>query len=479
MPLNLVGLVPDPYYNVRQYGALGNGSTDDTAAIQAAVAAASSGGIVFFPSGTYFVTTPLVLSNPNVQIMGCGIGSIIQAKSGFSGAQLVLCSGNFTGVCNIQLSFNAGPASSNPAADAIKVSGAVGVVCRDLFMQYINGYVVNSVATSSNACSNLILDNIHGYLCAQGVHTQGVSGSSWMGVQHFLNCNMDGGQNGDCYLFEDISDVICTNILGSNTAGSGVSARIKGKCAAIYLENVDFGPYPGPSTGNIVSIESGSNGTPNQCSIRGGIVEGGLAGVNISAATNIEIVDLQIYNNGTYGINISGSSDGIQINNCNFNGNGSAGSSGRYDIQSSTTLRVAVDGCMFQTAQGSTAGKTNNVGNITAGTVIFQNCQFIGTGYNGGNIFNNYPYLITNCLSFNPVGNITAPTIGASPYTAPKQSYDCMVYIKGGTVSAISVGGTATGLTLATGGFVSVLVPAQTQIIITYSAAPTWTWFGL
>src|SRR5204863_1061658 len=42
-------------YNVRDYGAKGDGSTNDTPAIQAAINAASSagGGIVEFPSGNY------------------------------------------------------------------------------------------------------------------------------------------------------------------------------------------------------------------------------------------------------------------------------------------------------------------------------------------------------------------------------------------------------------------------------------------
>ena len=43
-----------PYYNAKNYGAVGNGSTDDTAAIQAALNAvgAAGGGVVYLPSGT-------------------------------------------------------------------------------------------------------------------------------------------------------------------------------------------------------------------------------------------------------------------------------------------------------------------------------------------------------------------------------------------------------------------------------------------
>ena len=49
-------------FNVRAYGAVGNGTTDDTAAIQAALdAMPADGGKLFFPLGAYKITAPLVL----------------------------------------------------------------------------------------------------------------------------------------------------------------------------------------------------------------------------------------------------------------------------------------------------------------------------------------------------------------------------------------------------------------------------------
>jgi hypothetical protein len=48
-------------FNVMAYGATGNGTTDDTAAINAAIAAASSGDIVFLPGGLYKVSSPIVI----------------------------------------------------------------------------------------------------------------------------------------------------------------------------------------------------------------------------------------------------------------------------------------------------------------------------------------------------------------------------------------------------------------------------------
>lgn len=43
-------------YNVKDYGAVGDGVADDTSAIDAAITAAANGGVVYFPPGTYKTT---------------------------------------------------------------------------------------------------------------------------------------------------------------------------------------------------------------------------------------------------------------------------------------------------------------------------------------------------------------------------------------------------------------------------------------
>jgi len=56
---------PPGQFNVRSYGALGNGVADDTAAIQAALTTAGNagGGSVYLPSGTYLCKTTLTVPN--------------------------------------------------------------------------------------------------------------------------------------------------------------------------------------------------------------------------------------------------------------------------------------------------------------------------------------------------------------------------------------------------------------------------------
>ncbi|MBN1359639.1 MAG: right-handed parallel beta-helix repeat-containing protein [Sedimentisphaerales bacterium] len=62
----------DLTYNVKKYGAIGDGKTDDTAAIRAAVAAAvDANGIVHVPPGHYLVSGKLV-DNQTMHIVGAG-----------------------------------------------------------------------------------------------------------------------------------------------------------------------------------------------------------------------------------------------------------------------------------------------------------------------------------------------------------------------------------------------------------------------
>lgn len=70
-------------FNVRAFGARGDGSADDTNAVQGAVAAAlaARAGRVYFPAGSYVLTAPIVLSTQGtVDLAGDGQSSILVWK---------------------------------------------------------------------------------------------------------------------------------------------------------------------------------------------------------------------------------------------------------------------------------------------------------------------------------------------------------------------------------------------------------------
>lgn len=88
------GLI-DNTANVRMYGALGDGTTDDTVACQAAITAmiSAGGGQVYFPAGTYIVTG-LTLRGNNVAIVGAGSPRTTIRRKSSSASSNVLEIGN-------------------------------------------------------------------------------------------------------------------------------------------------------------------------------------------------------------------------------------------------------------------------------------------------------------------------------------------------------------------------------------------------
>lgn len=71
-------------FNVKAYGATGNGTTDDSAAIQSAINAAASagGGVVYVPAGTYLLSATVENNRSDiVTLSGSGMGSQLKVNT--------------------------------------------------------------------------------------------------------------------------------------------------------------------------------------------------------------------------------------------------------------------------------------------------------------------------------------------------------------------------------------------------------------
>ena len=115
--------------DVTSFGATGNGTTDDTAAILVAVAAIPpTGGVLFFPPGTYKTTMPILVTRSSVAVRGVGDASQIDATVAGDGA-LVFSGGSWVRAQDLRIigKFSSGiwlRGCSNASVTGCSISGA-------------------------------------------------------------------------------------------------------------------------------------------------------------------------------------------------------------------------------------------------------------------------------------------------------------------------------------------------------------------
>ena len=143
------------FFNVKDYGATGDGITDDTAAVQAAEDAAGvNGGVVFYPAGAY-LQGPVTLRS-NVSHMG---PATIQSKGynvfrGLSGSKKGY-GASVTNVSFTNLTFRGDFNKFNVAA-SVTLHHADGVVFRDCRWEEA---ILGGHAIDLGACRNVKIEN--------------------------------------------------------------------------------------------------------------------------------------------------------------------------------------------------------------------------------------------------------------------------------------------------------------------------------
>jgi hypothetical protein len=105
---------PSDLFNVKAFGARGDGATNDTAAIQAAIDAADAagGGFVYLPAAAY-IASPLSLKS-NVTLLGDGIGcTVIRNRSGETAAIIDGAGVTRAGVWDLTIDGTGGSGAAN------------------------------------------------------------------------------------------------------------------------------------------------------------------------------------------------------------------------------------------------------------------------------------------------------------------------------------------------------------------------------
>lgn len=136
-------------FNVKAYGAKGDGATDDTSAVQAAISACASagGGTVVLPSGTYAVNTgPLPISN-GVRIWGYGatITATVSGVANFFKQVLLNASDSIHDVGIFGLTFTGGSsaATTTTGVRAIEIDNSVAQTAANYNITIEDCYFLN------------------------------------------------------------------------------------------------------------------------------------------------------------------------------------------------------------------------------------------------------------------------------------------------------------------------------------------------
>jgi hypothetical protein len=398
------------WINASQYGATGDGTTDDTDAVQAAInALPGSGGTVYLPAGSYLLdgAAGLSITGGAVTLRGAGAEATkILIGSGFTGTTAISVTGANAQIVDLSVNGASATTTSNPAAHGITVSGARRLKVDSCQFWYLNGYAVRALATSSGSASNphgTQLTRIRINQCAGGIHflgntAQGYAVNSFVTDVHIQQGGVSTGANAnlDGIRIEDAWDVLVENAITWLSAGTGSACHIVGNCAASFIKNLDA---LGPTTAPNVLVEDGTNGSPQNVQINGGVIQQGSVGLKISGGSqHVHVDTVRIINNQSHGAQIDSSGLGIHLNNLFFSQSGQAATGTNYDINWSGSADGFISDCRFSSpvVATGTAG-IQGVINIANSTVVrVLNANFAGTGSSSANWFpTNTPQLST------------------------------------------------------------------------------------
>lgn len=408
------------FANVKDYGAVGDGTADDTASIQAAINTLSvSGGYVFMPAGRYKVTSMLTIVQDNTTLVGVGCGERTNSSQVGVGTRIEPTGAVTGSVIRVQRGANDRP--------------VLGVILADFA---IDGGGLGSAVDGVHYRSNRgLLQNLAVYrMTGNGLHLQGYAGWS-LYESRVMFCQVGQCSASGIWAETRAEDMHFTNnILFTNQYGMRVQAASEQITACHFYDNTSFGLYfdGGGTRSKVVGckIEGNDGGGLRMDSTNGGISDIVVAANNFADnwTTNNTQDELAIGGQPATGIT------GCQIigNNFTNKGGGGAGTKARYAINlidgsaQGTTIvgnRFGIVGAGSHWATGAinNAGAssqylksliTNNQGVVTgAGGLINFGSATITSG--------NTSIAVTHGLDFTPNAQDIILTPTNSPTTDP------------------------------------------------------------
>jgi hypothetical protein len=322
--------------NVRDYGAKGDGVTDDTQAINDAIAATQKGGVIYFPPGNYLISSELAVNKP-LRIKGDGFGSQIH--------------------------------QSTNGSDIFHISNVNAAILENLYLGSISSTMGSSLIKLTNSHHNridniIMLGSYYGVMLEgsllntlvdlkSGINFQGFfapvsTNQYWVYLERFNNISpnantfiapvLEGGTNG-IWMNETAGQGNMTILGGTIEGVSGTGIRISNTFLPIVMSGMHF-EVNGISD---VLIDGGKN-----IKIESAFGDGNITVTGFSRNVHISnsVIDI---------INIGADAVGTQLTNIT------------YKITAAGTINNLADDTMFTNVANNAAGHVNWFNTIGVG----------------------------------------------------------------------------------------------------------------
>ncbi|MBA1242411.1 M10 family metallopeptidase C-terminal domain-containing protein [Pseudomonas japonica] len=271
-------------FDVRDYGAKGDGSTDDTQAIQKAIdaAAAAGGGKVYVPSGTWVVSDSDGSGNAlavksNVTLTGDGAGDTV----------LKLADGGASGTTSLL-----GVTSASTVRDA-----AVSNLTLDGNQANTSGEVSGWSQAGANSVTNLVIDGVTAtHFSGSGFDLTAPAVNLTVRNSTAQNNTLDGFTLGG-----DLSAATFQDNHGVDNGRNGINVTLGGQALSL-TDNIASG-----NAGDGIFVHNESGVDTGYFSVIGGdVYDNAGDGVRVRGIEYAGIYRVDIHGNGASGVNLQG-----------------------------------------------------------------------------------------------------------------------------------------------------------------------------
>lgn len=362
--------------SVKDFGAVGDGVTDDTAAIQAAInaVAANGGGSIFFPEGTYLLSSELTITTAGITLFGANrLSSILQQNT--TSAKILNITANFTNVSSLSFIYTITP-----------IAGGTAIYCAGSYCTFDDFLIRSS------------------YI---GMHYQtGVAGK----ITNFdiLDYEVNG------ILIESLNDIFISKFIlnaGDTTRGSLGGIRLINKAEAVVVTDGDIilGKYSMTTAAATFSIGV----RPAYNNFTNVFFDSSVEGVVLDKIIETEFIGCW-FSNGRSGTGFAGcgviETNGLNFIGCRFFNCGGTGCSVTATAVNTTFVACSIESnSVTATAAPGLAffANTNNftVSNCKTGNSLYSGSQTYGILIDNGTS-NNYS-ICNNLLTGNVVGGLS------------------------------------------------------------------------